>query len=612
MSKCFDPADLDLYPTSSGVYQMLDETGQVLYVGKAKNLKNRLKSYYSASGDTRVQVPFLLAKTCQIETILVDSEKEALLLENTLIKKHQPKYNVLLKDDKGYICLKVTTKHPWPKIELVRFKGPARRDGEYFGPYTSAFQARQLYDLLGKLFPLRQCSDEEFSRRKTPCMLYQIKRCSAPCVGYVSQEEYTGYVRQAVQVIKGQNDELLEALTSQIANASQALEFERAQALLEKKKLIESLGAKQSVDVMSTEDMDAWGIYREGSDIVICKLLIRSGKLVGAHHFDFDGLVQHTDELLSSFLMQHYTAQNQMPNEILLDEKLEDSTALSQLFSEKTGRKVLFKMPERGDKKKLADLAHTNAKAFFGQRKDKKAMRERALLELQEKLMLTRYPQRIDCFDNSHLAGGEPVSAAVCYVDGQKHTSGYRKYKIRDAKPGDDYAMMRESLERHLGHAKEQTALADLIVIDGGKGHLKEAMQALARLQIVSCDVIALAKEEGRHDKGATLERVFVPGRAEPITLERHSPALFLLQNIRDEAHRYVLEFQKVRRTKSTIKSSLDSIEGIGSKKKKKLLSFFSSVKSISQKSVEELMQVPGIGRKDAMRIVQFFNNSRQ
>jgi excinuclease ABC subunit C len=606
MSRRFDPARLEQFRAAPGVYLMHGDKGQVLYVGKAKNIKNRLKSYF-AGGDDRAQVPFLLAQLVDIETIIVSSEKEALLLENTLIKRYQPKYNVLLKDDKGYISLRVTTKHPWPRLELVRYKGPTPKDGTYFGPYTSAFAARQMFDLVGKVFPLRQCSDEEFARRKRPCILYQIKRCSAPCVGYVTKEAYQESLDGAVELIQGKNDSVLVALDNEMKEASDALEFEKAGLILRKKRLLESVISKQTITTLG--DIDGWAIYRQGADIIITKLMWRSGRLMGSHHFDFENNLQPTNELLASFLVQHYLIENQIPPEILLYHELDDHDALAELFSEKKGAKVEVKTPTKGEKKKLATLAYANAEATFTQRRDADVLREKALLEIQDTLHLTRYPKRIDCFDNSHLAGSELVSACVSFVDGKKETSGYRKFKIRTVTTGDDYAMIKEALFRRYGKEKEESQLPDLIIIDGGKGHLAMAQKVLKDLEIVSCDLIAIAKEAGRHDKGVTAERIFVQDRASPVAFKKESRALFLLQNIRDEAHRFVLAYQTTRRKKATIKSQLDDIVGVGPAKKKALIKAFGSVKAIAEKSVQELVQVASISQKNAQDIVDFFQN---
>jgi excinuclease ABC subunit C len=602
MSK-FDPADLQDFPDSPGVYLMKGEKGQVLYVGKAKNIKARLRSYFTAGYDGRVQVPYLMAAVVSIETIVVLSEKEALLLENTLIKRHQPKYNVLLKDDKGYISLKVTTKHPWPMVQLVRVKGKPPKDGTYFGPYTNASAARQMYDLIGKLFPLRQCSDEEFARRKRPCILYQIKRCCAPCVGLVSQEQYKDYLDSTVKLIRGQNEAVLATLEKEMHAASEALEFEKAQSLLEKIELLQEIVQAQRVDSVTRDDGDVWGVFREGSDVVITKLMWREGKLVGSHHFDFDNAFQPTDELLESVLTQHYLIEKPDSLHVYLPDIMGDLEALSAV----TG--LHFHVPIRGEKKQLTLMAYANAFAAFKQRKDAKTLREKALLELQEKLSLSRYPKRIECFDNSHFGGSERVSSCVVFLDGERYKAGFRKYKIRTVEKADDYAMMQEVLVRRYSKAKEEDTLPDLIIIDGGKGHLRAAQKVLKELEIVSCDLISLAKEEGRHDKGVTQERVFTLTHDAPISLEPHSSLLFLLQKIRDEAHRFVLAFQVTRRQKASIKSELDYIPGIGPAKKKRLLQAFGSVKALKEKSAEEIAAVKGITKKDVQTLISYFQN---
>ncbi len=575
----FDPARLADFPDAPGVYLMKGAKGEVLYVGKAKNIKNRLKSYFGSGRDERVQVPYLIAQVATIETIVVLSEKEALLLENTLIKRYQPKYNVLLKDDKGYISLKVTTKHPWPMVQLVRFKGAAPKDGTYFGPYTSAMAARQMYDLIGRLFPLRQCSDEEFARRRRPCMLYQIKRCSAPCVGLVSKEQYASYLDSAIRLIRGQNQEVLKALDEEMHRASDALEFEKAQSLLDKIELLQEIVQGQRVDSVSREDGDVWGVFREGATVVITKLMWRTGKLVGSHHFDYDMAAQPTDELLESLLVQHYLGENSKVSHIYLSDPVPDIDVLSEVID------CHVHVPIRGDKRQLAIMAQANAIAAFKQRKDAKTLREKALLELQEKLKLSRYPKKIECFDNSHFSGTELVSSCVVFIDGERFKAGYRKYRIKSVATGDDYAMMKEALFRRYSKAKEDDSLPDLIIIDGGKGHLKAAMHVLKELEIVSCDIISLAKEQGRHDKGQTQEKVYTPTADAPIILEPHSSILFFLQSIRDEAHRFVLAFQVARRKKVALTSELDYIPGIGPAKKKKLIQAFRQRKSAQRKN---------------------------
>lgn len=605
------PLDLTDFPSLPGVYLMKDGKGVVLYVGKAKNLKARIKSYFGSSGDGRAQVPFLLSQMVSIDTIVVTSEKEALLLENTLIKQYQPRYNVLLKDDKGYISLKMTTDNPWPMLQLVRLKGAAPKDGSYFGPFTSAMMARQMFDLIGKCFLLRQCSDEEFARRQRPCILYQIKRCSAPCVGLISNEDYLEHVQEAMKLLKGQNETVIKQLTDEMNRASEALEFEKAGELLERKRFLEKSFEKQSVDATTDRDTDVWALYREGAEVVITKLFWRASKLVGSHHFDFSEAQGSSDEVLESFLLQHYlseTAKAAIPAEILLHQEISNAEALGELISDSCKRKVAIVIPVKGDKKKLCQISYMNAEATFKQRKDAKVLREKALLDMQEQLGLSRYPRMIDCFDNSHFAGTELVSSCVTYVDGEKYKPAWRKYRIRSVDTADDYAMMKEVIERRYTKAKAENNLPDLIIIDGGKGHLKVAAEVLKKLNIISCDLIALAKEGGRHDKGQTRESIFTEKSSKPIGLGSHSAVLFLLQTIRDEAHRFVLAFQSLRRKKASIKSELDAIPGIGPAKKKGLIQAFGSVREIKKRNIEELSKVKGITLRDAEFIFEYFH----
>jgi excinuclease ABC subunit C len=584
---------------------MKDKEGTVLYVGKAKNLRARISSYFREGGDARPQVPYLLSHIADIETLCVPSEKEALLLENTLIKKHKPKYNILLKDDKGYLSLKFTSKHPYPMLQLVRLKGAFPKDGEYFGPYTNAGAARYMFDLALQCFRLRQCSDEEFARRTRPCILYQIKMCSAPCVGLVSQEEYQDQIQGAKKLLRGQSEEVLKALDFQIRKASDALEFEKAAELLARRKKIAAASEKQSIETPARMDIDSWAIVRNRQMAVVTKVFWREGKLVGSCHFSLENPVQPSDELLESSLMQHYVSGHEMlPSKIFLSMEIANPGALAAVLFDQTGKNVEIIVPKKGEKKRLTDIALMNAESFLTKAEAQKSDREKILLELQNSLGLSRYPGRIDCFDTSHFAGTELVASCVAFAGGVKHPSLWRRYIIRSVAKGDDLAMMQEVLERRYQKAQE---LPDLIIIDGGKAQLEAARKVLHRLEIVSCDLIALAKESGRHDKGQTQEQVYTLSSKTPFLFDRHSPVLFFLQKVRDEAHRFALEFQKTRRTKAVVKSALDDIPGIGPIKKKKLLKAFGSVKEIKTKTLDELVKGSGISRKDAERVLAFF-----
>lgn len=596
----FDPKKLDHFPAQPGVYLMKDCQGTVLYVGKANVLKIRIKQYFVKGRDERPIIPHLVEKIESIETIVVFSEKEALLLENTLIKSHQPKYNALLKDDKSYISLKLTHKTEWPKIELVRYKGMPPADGLYFGPYMNVSIARQLLETVQKLFPLRLCSDREVGRGK-PCFYYQIKRCPGPCAGKGSKEEYMKNVKRTVQFLRGQDKEVLKSLYAEMTSASDALEFETAALIFRKIKQIENALESQQVHRIIQNDCDAIGLYRQGGELILAQLIFRGGKLIGSQTYRFTNVVQEDDELLESFLIQNYKGKEELPHEILLPPVGEHLTAsvLEEILSENNKRKVRILLPQRGDKASIVELAYNNAKATFEKEIDAQAILEKTLLEMQEKLHLSRFPKRIECFDNSHLSGSHPVSSMVVFIDGEKQSSEYRKYRIRNAGPSDDYGALREVLLRRFQKAKESNDFPDLILIDGGKGQLNIAIKIMEELGLPSLDLVGVAKEESRHDKGSTLERLFLPNIRDPVILKVNSPILFLIQKIRDEAHRFAITFQRSVHKRSTLRSSLEDIPGIGPIKKNRLLKQFGSVKRLRSATADDLKTVQGLTRKD-------------
>ncbi len=608
----FDPQKLNLFPTQPGVYLMKDLQGVVLYVGKAKNLRQRVKQYFVPGRDGRLMVPYLVAKINHIDTIVVSSEKEALLLENNLIKQHKPRYNALLKDDKSYIALKITTKEQWPTVKLVRYRGSPEPDGLYFGPYTSAQAARQTLDLLQRLFPLRQCSDQELARRTRPCLLYQMKRCVGPCVQKCTKEEYDHHVQRTIKFLRGQDKEVLKDLYEDMNRLSEALEFEKAAQTLRTIQYIEKTIESQHVDRPLGVDADALGIYRHGEEVILVQLLFRGGRLVGSRHFDFSNIAEDDTELLSSFLLQHYERQMEIPPDILLPVALSDRESVEEIL---TGRqqqhKVHVHFPQRGEKKALLDMAYTNAEAIFKSQKDEEALREKTLLEMQERLRLARYPSRIECFDNSTIAGTEPVSSMVAFTNGLKDSKRYRTYRLKIGTKSDDYAAMQEVLLRRYKRAKEENDLPDLVIVDGGKGQLNIALKVFEELNVTGVDVIGLAKEQGRHDKGMTEEQVFLPNQKNPILLKKNSSILFLLQRIRDEAHRVAISFHRKRRTKRTLHSALDDIPGIGPAKRKALLKHFGSLKKVEIATEGELKQVKGISDANIAALKAFFQGKK-
>lgn len=568
---------------------MLDEMGKVLYIGKAKNLKKRIKQYFVPGRDGRMMVPVLTAKVKKVDTIVVTSEKEALLLENTLIKEHQPKYNALLKDDKRFFSLMINHKHKWPMLRVVRFKGGSTENNLYFGPYTDALAARKTLSLLRQLFQLRQCSDSELKARKRPCILYEMKQCLAPCVDFCTKEEYDKQVEQVIQFLKGKDKTIRKQLEKERKEASDNLEFEKAKRLHDVLVAMEKTLEKQRVEKAGQEDLDALALFRERDHIVLTQMLFRSGKLVAVHDHHFHKTAQDDDEILHSFLMQHYQGIPELPKAILVPTKLSEEETLEELLH------VSLFFPRAGNKRALVEMARANAKAKLEQEKGALQTREQLLMQLQEKLHLTNFPGMIECFDNSNISGSEPVSARVVFEEGEPNKQQYRRYRIKEAGPYDDYGQLKEVLQRRF----QKKDLPDLLIIDGGKGHLQIANHILEELDITTIDLISIAKEGGRHDKGQTAEQIFLLGRKEPLILKSNSPLLFFLQRIRDEAHRFAIGFQKERRKKRVFESELDRLEGIGPVKKKRLLTHFGSVKRIKEASVEEWLEVKGITKKD-------------
>jgi excinuclease ABC subunit C len=599
----FSIEKLNTFPTQPGVYLMKDPKGRIIYVGKAKNLKSRLKQYFSSSGDSRAMIPHLISQIHHIETIVVNSEKEALLLENTLIKRHQPKYNAFLKDDKTYISLMVNNSHPWPRIQLIRYKGKPKQKGLFFGPYTSAFAARQTYDLLLHLFPLRQCSDQELKKRTRPCLLYGIKRCIAPCVNKCTHEEYDAFVQGAISFLQGKDKTLIKDLTTQMEEASEQWEFERADAILQTLRQIEHVThSKQVVFRPQGKNCDALSLYRAAKEAIVMQLIFRDGKLIGSEHYSFAQILGDDAELLSSFLLQIY-AQQPPPAEILLPLSLPNASELAEILSEKHLKKIHILSPKIGEKRKLVKLATKNAKTTFEQEKNKQELKEQLLLDLVETCQLSRYPKRIECFDTSNISGTDLVACMVAYTEGEKDSKRTRTYKIRQIQQGDDYAATHQVLTRRLLRAKEEDDLPDLILIDGGKGQLNIALSVLEELDIASVDVISIAKEKGRHDKGIRAEKLFIKEKPDAITLSPRSPLLFFIQKIRDATHEKAISFHRLRRKKRIIKTSLEEIPGIGPIKQKRLLSHFGSVKQIQSASAEELLKIPGITQKDVSNL---------
>ncbi|MCB1068375.1 MAG: excinuclease ABC subunit UvrC [Simkania sp.] len=596
----FDVSNLENISQEPGVYLMKNRKQNILYIGKAKNLKKRLKQYFLPGRDGRMMVPFLTSQVETIETIITFSEKEALLLENNLIKRHQPKYNVLLKDDKTFISLTINHRHKWPMIRLTRYKGKPQEGRLHFGPYTSAYAARQTLDLMQRIFQLRQCSDRELSSRTRPCLLHDIKRCLAPCVGKCSKEDYDQEVERAISFLKGNDKEVLKALQEEMEKASEALEFERAGALHKTMQQIQHVtNSQQSIVHSKGKDCDVFALYHEGKHHLISQLICREGRLIGAEQFPFTELASTDEEIWETFLLQHYKDQTKPPSEILLPLALMHQTLIEEILSEESGRKVKLLHPKMGEKAQLVQLAEKNAKTLFHQEQKNQSAIEEMLLDLEETCELTQCPLTIECFDTSNIAGTDLVACMVGFTNGERDKKRTRLFKIKGVEKSDDYGALRETLARHFSKAKEKGELPDLALIDGGKGQLNVALEVFKELEIASVDVISLAKDEGRHDKGLNFEKIFIPHKKDPIFLSPRSSTLFILQKIRDEAHRVAITFHRKRRQKRTLQSALDQVPGIGPVKRTRLLKHFGSVKKIKEAPDKELLKVQGITQKE-------------
>ncbi|MCB1110939.1 MAG: excinuclease ABC subunit UvrC [Chlamydiia bacterium] len=589
--------ELETLPKEPGVYLMKNQRGEILYIGKAKQLRARVKQYFVPGRDGRMMVPFLTTQVTQIDTIVTFSEKEALLLENTLIKKHQPKYNVLLKDDKTFISLTINHKHQWPMIRVARYRGKPQGNILHFGPYTSAFAARQTLDLMNRVFKLRQCSDRELSTRQRPCLLYSIKRCLAPCVQKCTEEVYTAEVKRAIEFLKGNDKALVKELKEEMAKASENLEFERAGALQKTLQQIEHVTrSKQSIVRSKGKDCDIFSLYHEGKHHIMAQLMYREGRLIGADHFKFIELASSDEEIWETFLLQHYQNKDNPPPEVLIPLQLHNQDTLEDLLN----LKLIY--PKKGEKAHLLELAHKNAQSLLSQAQSQ----EDLLLDLQETCGLDRCPVQIECFDTSNISGTDLVACMVGFTDGKRNKERTRLFKVKGVDKPDDYGAMREVLTRHYSKAKEKDELPDLTLVDGGKGQLNVALDVFKELGIANVDVISLAKEEGRHDKGLRFEKIFIPHKKDPIYLSPRSSTLFILQKIRDEAHRVAISYHRKRRSKRLIQTELESIPGIGPKKRTLLLKHFGSVKQIKEASREDLEALSGLTQKDIEALINF------
>ena len=616
---------LDRIPTDPGVYIMKDAAGKVIYVGKAKNLRTRVRQYFRPGGDERffVAAGFLGKALADIETVVVTDEKEALLLENHLVKRHQPRFNVKLRDDKQYLVLRVRPPdsrpdappaRQFPRVEVAR--NIKDDDARYFGPYHSATSCRETLRVLNRHFQLRTCTDHVLEHRGRVCLQYQIQRCPGPCAMPVSPAAYAEQVDDVIMFLEGKDKELLGRLRERMNARAGAEEYEVAARLRDSIGAVERTVSRQHIVQDDFVDQDVFGVFREGDAAELAVLFVRAGKLVGKRSFAQRDQEQPDADLIGAFVQQYYATGTFIPDEVVVPVELPDAAVLGDWLGSVRGRRVKLVWPQRGTRVRLLELATKNAETAMTSRRDKGADTQAALEKLQTRLGLRRLPTRIECFDIAHVQGTETVASMVTFIDGQPQRSLYRTFKIRTS-TNDDFASMYEVLSRRFKRAAapgEDSAWAapDLLVIDGGKGQLASAVAALTDLGIVldredAMDVISLAKERDLA-AGEAPDRVYRRGIKDPVALRANTAELFLLARLRDEAHRFANTYHRDRRSKATLRSALDDIPGIGKTRRGALLKHFGSVTAIAAASLDELARAPGMNRRAAAAVRNFFD----
>lgn len=590
---------LKLLPTNPGVYLMKNEQAKIIYVGKAINLKNRVKSYFQSSKNHSPKVKSMVEKICDFEYIITANEIEALILECNLIKKYRPKYNISLRDDKTYPYIKVTLNEDYPTVSITR---KILKDGaKYFGPYTSAGAVHEVLNLLKKLFQIRSCRQ---MNTKRPCLEFHIKRCLAPCTGRVAKSEYREMIKSLCLFLEGRNEVVLKELTNRMQIAAENFQFELAAKLRDQVLAIEKISAKQNI-IIGSSDQDIIGLARKADEACIQIFFIRSGKMIGRDHFLLNGTEDETDSaLLNAFLEQYYNKATFIPKEILLPVEIENEEILSAWLSQKKNGKVSFGLPQRGVKKEMVLMANDNAVVVLEEQmiKNSAGLEQTvgAMKDLGRYLRMEKELKRIECFDISHIQGSETVASMVVFSNGAPDKQEYRRYKLKsvEGKP-DDFKSMQEVVGRR--YRQSDGIMPDLIIIDGGKGQLNSALEIIRALGHYQIPVVGLAKQ---------FEYVFLEGQSEPVILPPNSKALYLIQRIRDEAHRFAITYHRKLRHKRNLVSVLDHIEGVGPTRRKALWDAFGSIVEIKKAKITDLTAVPGISENIANNIVKYFKNS--
>ncbi len=613
-------AQLAAVPNRPGVYIMRNGEGEVIYVGKAANLRSRVRSYFGSPHSFETKVRRLVEQIADFEVIVTDSAQEALILEATLVKRHQPFFNVRLKDDKHYPYLKIDLGNPWPRVEITRRVQP---DGgsRYFGPYASAGSVRKTLDLVKKLFPWRSCTKAITGKDPRPCLDYYIHRCIAPCSGYCTREEYDNVIRQVILFLEGRADEVVKELRQKMAEAAEGWEFERAAVLRDQVRAVERVTERQAMATTDFIDTDVFGLARQDNQACVQVFFIRATKVIGRDTFTLEGVSDETDEqVVASFLKQFYQSATYVPRRILLPCRVAEAPLIQAWLSQMRGRKTELVTPQRGEKRRLVAMAEENAREALQMMRARwladSGKTRAALEELQEEMNLPSLPQRIECYDISSIGGTAAVGSMVVFLDGRPRSAEYRRFRIKTVAGADDYAMLQEVLRRRfkrasargelvepradegaVGYHEFWGVLPDLVIVDGGKGQLNAALDVMRDLGVGHIPTAGLAKQH---------EELFVQDMSEPIVLPRTSQALYLVQRIRDEAHRFAITYHRGVRQKAGMRSALDSIPGIGPKRKRALLRKFGSVQRIRQASLDDIAATPGFTRALAEKVREY------
>ncbi|WP_299980784.1 excinuclease ABC subunit UvrC [Desulfobacula sp.] len=594
-------------PHRPGVYMMKDTKGRTIYIGKAKDLKKRLSSYFIKKTNHDAKTAALLEMIKDFEIIITSSGHEAFILESNLIKEYNPKYNVILKDGKNYPLLRIDMNEIYPAIQRVR---KIKNDkAHYFGPYSSSHSVNKTLKQIQKIFKLRRCKKTQFKNRSRPCLNFQIKACLGPCCNDVSVVGYKKQVQDAILFLKGRSHQVVKKLKARMMDHSSSREYEKAAQIRDTIFAIENIMEKQVVVSPDMKDRDVIAFAAKKGRVVIIVMAVRSGYLIDTAHYPLDLGFKEPDEVLSAFIEQYYKNTEFLPSIILLSRKIENTEEMEHLFAKRKGKKVSIRVPVRGEKKRLVEMAHVNASRELEKSLLKEEEERASILMLKELLKMERLPSRIECFDNSNLSGQDPVSSMVVFKDGRPYKDGYRKFIIRDLDFQDDYAYMYQVLERRFSKDPSEMEYPDLLVVDGGKGQLSMAVAVIKELNIEDRFMVAgLAKKNVT--KGEEFDKIYISGRSNPLNTGQAKKALYLLQQVRDEAHRFAITFQRKRREKRAGISVLDTIPGIGPKKKKVLLKHFKGIAKMKAASIKEIALLPGMNKTLAKALNHTLNRN--